>query len=162
MEREQQVDRGLVALLDWRRGIAADDTLVAEVFDDQEALLEIGLIHRGRREAALPEPIRHGDERHDVIGEMRDRAVRLVTPHRRTVRPGRRIHQQHAFLAERQPFIGPGRGVAAHACAQRLAVAALGDELTRRRHAVDARPERAIAGDAGMAEFKLELGRQRK
>jgi hypothetical protein len=59
VQREQEVDCGLVALLDRRRWLAADYALVAEVFDDQESLLEIGLIHRGRREAALPQPIRH-------------------------------------------------------------------------------------------------------
>ncbi len=68
----------------------------------------------------------------------------------------------HALVAEREPLVGAGRGVALQPRPQRLAIAALGDELPHRRHAVDARRQRAIAGDAGMAEFELELGRERE
>src|SRR5215472_9482475 len=48
MQREQHVDRDLIALLDRRWWLAADHTLVAEVLDDQKSLLEIRLINAGR------------------------------------------------------------------------------------------------------------------
>ena len=66
------------------------------------------------------------------------------------------------LVAEREPLVGPRRGVALDARAERVAVAALGDELAHPRDAVDARRERAVAGDAGVAELELELGRERE
>ena len=65
-----------------------------------------------RREAALAQPVRHRDERHDVLGEMRDRAVGLAVAHRRPVRPARRVHQDGALVAELEPLVGARRGVA--------------------------------------------------
>ena len=162
MKRKEHVDRGLVALDDRRRRIAAHHARVAEVFEDQETVLEVGVMDGGRRQAQSLQSIRHRHERHDSLGEMRDGAIGLVAPHRRAVGPARRIHQQHALIAEREPLVRARRGVAAQRGAQRFAVAALGDELAHRRHAVDARRQRAKAGDAGVAEFELELGRQRE
>ena len=54
---------------------------------------EIGRVDLRRREAALAQAVREGDKRHDVLGEMRDRAVGLAVADRRPVRPARRVHQ---------------------------------------------------------------------
>ena len=81
----------------------------------QQALVEIGVMDLGRREAALAQPLRHRDERRDALGEMRDRAVGLAVAHRRAVRPPRRVHQDDALVAEREPLVAAGRGVALHA-----------------------------------------------
>ena len=96
------------------------------------------------------------------LGEMRDLAVGLAVAHRRTVRPPRRVHQDGAPVAEDQAVVAAGRGVARHAHARRFAQARLGDELAHRRDAIDPRRECAVAGDAGMAELRLELRRQRQ
>ena len=66
------------------------------------------------------------------------------------------------LVAECETFVYPRRGVALQTGADRLAVAAFGDELARRRQAVDALTERAIAGHARMAKFQLELGGERE
>ena len=116
----------------------------------------------GADEALRAQPLRHRDERHHRFGEMRDLAVGLAVLHRRPVGPLRRVHQDRAPVAEDQAVIAAGRGVAGHALARRLAQAGLGDELAHRRDAVDPRREGAVAGDAGVAEFRLELGRQRQ
>ena len=105
MQRKQDVDRNLIPLSDRCRRIAGDESLFAEVFDDQKSLAEIGLVDGGRGEAVLPQPIRHPHERYDIVGEVRDRAVWLVAAHRWAVRPGWRTHQQHALVAEREPLI---------------------------------------------------------
>ena len=44
VQRKQHVDRGLVALLDRRRRVAAHHALVAEVFENQQAVIEIGVM----------------------------------------------------------------------------------------------------------------------
>ncbi len=125
--------------------------------------VEVGVQDGRRREAALAQPVGHRHERRPRLGEMRDRAVGLAVADRRAVGPPRRIHQDGVLVAEREPFVGPRRGIALHARARtRVAVAALGDELAHRRHAVDARRERAVAGHAGVAELELELGRERE
>ena len=116
----------------------------------------------GRREPAFAQSVGHRHERDDAFGEMRDRAVGLAVPDRRTVRPPRRVHQDRVLVAEREPLVGSRRGVALDARADGFAVAALGNELAHRRHAIDARRECAVAGDAGVAEFQLELGRERE
>ena len=116
----------------------------------------------GRREAVLPQTVCHRHEGHDTVCQMRDRAIGLAATYRRTVGPARHVHQDHVLVAEGKPFVRPRGGVALHPHAQRFAIAALGNELTRRRHAVDPRSERAVAGDAGVTEFELELGRQRE
>ena len=129
MQRTQRVDRGLVAFLDGSRRIAGDHALVAQVLDEQQPLVEIGVQNGGRREAALAQSIRHRDERDDALGKMRDRAVGLAVADRRAVRPPRRVHQDHLLLAEREPLVGARRSIALDARAHRVAVAAFGDEL---------------------------------
>ena len=59
-------------------------------------------------------------------------------------------------------MVAPRRGVALHAHARRFAQARLGDELAHRRDAVDPRRAGAVAGDAGVAELRLEFGRERQ
>ena len=81
--------------------------------------VDVGLEDLRRREAELAQPVGHGDERFDVLGEMHDGAVRLAVAHRRAVRPARRVHQDGALVAEPQPLVGAGRGVALDArCAR--------------------------------------------
>ena len=43
MQRDQKIDRGLVARLDRRRRIAADNPLVAEILHDDQPVIEIGV-----------------------------------------------------------------------------------------------------------------------
>jgi hypothetical protein len=105
VQRKQCIDRGLVALLDRGRRLAAHHALVAQVLDDQETLVEIGVVDDRGREAALAQPVRDRCERHDVVGKMRDRAVGLPVPHRRAIGPAWRVHQNHMLVAERQPLV---------------------------------------------------------
>ena len=151
-----------IALRDRSRRIALDDALRAEILEQQQPLVEIGVIDLGRGEAALAQSLRHRHERRDVLGEMGDRAIGRAVAHRRTVGPARRVHQDHVLVAHREPVVAARRGVALHARAQRLAIAALGDELAHRRDPLHARRERAVAGHARMAELGLELGRERE
>ena len=82
---------------------------------------------------------------------MGDGAVGLAVPHRRTVWPARRVHQQGALLAEPQPLIGARRGVALDAPPLGQAVTARIQEAADDGNAVGARGEGAVAGDAGLA-----------
>ena len=126
MQRRQQIGRHLVARLDRRRRLAVDDQFAAEVFEHQQAGLAVGGENRRRGKAAHAQGLRHGDERRDAFGEMRDRAVGLAVAHRRSVRPLRRIHQDVA------------RAVAASAARRRA---------SRRRPAcIAARPRRSRNG----------------
>ena len=163
VQMQQRIDRGLVALLDRRRRIALDHALVAEILD--AAAVPVRDRHGGCPAPTSPCAVkarRHRDERHHVVGEMRDLAVGLAIAHRRAVGPLRRVHQDHVLVAERQPLVDARRSVALHAPPLCLAVTAFGDELAHGRDALYARREAAEAGDAGMAEFGLELGRQRQ
>ena len=105
VQRKQHVDRGLVALLDRRRRIAAHHALLAEVLEDQQSVIEISVMDDGRREAVLPQAVRHRHERHDTVGKMRDRAIGLAAAHRRAVRPARHVHQDHVLVAEGEPLV---------------------------------------------------------
>ena len=105
VQRKQHVNRGLVALLDRRGRVAAHHALVAEVFEDQQALIEIGVMDDGRREAVLPQTVRHRHEGHDTVGQMRDRAIGLAATYRRAVGPARHVHQDHVLVAEGKPFV---------------------------------------------------------
>ena len=129
----------------------------------QQAVGELGLVDLRRREAALAQPVRHGDERHDVLGEMRDRAVGLAVAHRRAVRPARRVHQDGALLAEREPLVGARRGVALDAPPLGLRRSrSIEEAADRRRCARRARAKRAVAGDPRLAGFGPELRRERE
>ena len=59
-------------------------------------------------------------------------------------------------------MVSAGRGIARHARTHGLAQAQFGNELAHGRHPVDARAAGAVARDAGVAEFALELGRERE
>ena len=155
VQGEQHVDSRLVALLDRDGRIAAYDRLVAEVFNDEQPGSQIGLIHGGRGESVLPQSLRHGNKRYHVIGETRDLAIGLAIAHRRAVETARRVHQNRLFADEREAFVRTGGGVAFDSRAPRPAVAALGNEPPRRRHAIDARRECAKAGDAAVTELPL-------
>ncbi len=93
---------------------------------------------------------------------MRDRAVGLAVAHRRTVRPARRVHQDHVLAVEREPLEDAGRSVAFHARAPRLGVSGFLKERTQLRHALDAGRERAVADHAGVAHLGTKLRRQRE
>ena len=104
VQRQQHVDRGLVAVLDRVAGGSPATTRSSPRSSMmQQALLEIG-VHRSRapRSRAARSPFAMRDERHDALGEMRDRAVGLAVAHRRAVGAARRVHQDHVLLAERQ------------------------------------------------------------
>ena len=141
VQRKQHVDRGLVALLDRRRRIAAHHALLAEILEDQESVIQISVMDDRCRESVLPQAVRHRHERHDTVGKMRDRAVGLAAAHRGAVSPARHVHQDHVLVAEGEPLVRARGGIALHPHAERVAIAALGDELARRRHAVDPWPE---------------------
>ena len=104
--------RRLVARFDRRRRLPGGNRFVAEILDDQQAGVAVGVENRRRGKSALAQAERHGDERRHVFGEMRDRAVGLAVAHRRSVRPLRRIHQDVARAIEREPLIGARRGIA--------------------------------------------------
>ena len=53
VQRRQHVGRGLITLGDRRGRIAFDKARAAEILGDQESGIEIGVMDRGRREAAL-------------------------------------------------------------------------------------------------------------
>ena len=162
VQRDQHIDRRRIALLDRRRRIAGDHGLGAEVFDDEQAVGELGLVDLRGGEAELAQPVRHADERHDVLGEMGDRAVGLAVAHRRAVRPARRVHQDGALVAEPQPLVGARRGVALDALSFGQPVAARIEETADDRDAVGARREGAIAGDPGLAVLGAGLRLQRE
>ena len=68
---------------------------IAEILDQQQAVLEI--LGQNLRRAQARRPQRPGDGReraHHVLGQMRDAAVGLAVADRRAVRLARRIHQQ--------------------------------------------------------------------
>ena len=62
---QQHVDGALITLPDRRRWLAADHPLIAEILNNQETLIEIGVIDLRRREAMLPQAICHRHERTD-------------------------------------------------------------------------------------------------
>ncbi len=97
MQHGQKIDGGLVARLDRRRRIAADNAFVAEILHDDESAVEIGVENGRRRKRALAQSACERDVRHDVFGEMGDGAIGLAVANRRTVRPARRVHQNYAF-----------------------------------------------------------------
>ena len=103
---------------------------------------KLGLVDLRRREATLAQPVRHRDERHDVLGEMGDGAVGLAVAHRRAVRPARRVHQDGPLLAVLEPLVGAGRGVALDAPPLGLAVAGGIQKAADRRDALGARARR--------------------
>ena len=162
VQGKEHVDRGLIALHDRGRRIARHHALLAQVLQQHEPVVQIGLVDLGRGEAALAQTLRHRHERRDGLGEMGDRAIGAPLAHRWAVGAARRVHQDHALVAHGEPVVAPGRGVALHAGAQRVAVAALGNELAHRRDPVHPRCKGAVAGDPRMAEFGLELGDQRE
>ena len=88
VQRKQHVDRGLVALLDRRRRIAAHHALLAEILEDQESLIQISVMDDRCGESVLPQAVRHRHERHDIVGKMRDRAVGLAARAPAGRRPG--------------------------------------------------------------------------
>ena len=61
VQRRQHVGRGLIALGDRLRRIAFDNAVAAEILGDQESCIEVGVMDRGRREAALAQAV--GDAR---------------------------------------------------------------------------------------------------
>ena len=117
MQRRQHVGRGLIALRDRPRRIAFDHARAAEILGDQESFIEVGVTDGRRREAALAQAVGDGDERLDVLGEMRRRAVGLAVIDRGSVGASRRVHQDDAVIVAEQPRIGTRRGVAGHALA---------------------------------------------
>ncbi len=159
MQRDQYVDRGLIALLDRRRRIAGHHGFGAEILDDEQAVGELGLVDLRSGEAALMQAICHSDKRNDVLGEMGDDAVGLAVAHRRTVRPARRVHQDGALLAKLKPLVAARRGVALQAPSFRLPVAAGVEETAHGRDSLGPRPERAVAGDARLARLGAGLRR---
>ena len=53
MEMEQHIDSRCVALFHWRRRVAHDQALFAQVLDQQQPLFEIGLHNLRRGETLL-------------------------------------------------------------------------------------------------------------
>ena len=93
---------------------------------------------------------------------MRDGAVGLAVAHDGPIGPARRIHQDVGGAFDREPFVGPRRGVALH-------VLSLGQRETGARQKAADRGdtlglggEGAIAGDCRVAEGFALLRRQRQ
>ena len=106
MHRDQHVDRRCIAVFDWTWRLALHHAFGAEVFEDQQALVQISLEDARRGQPETAQAVGHRDEGPDVLGKVRDLAVRLAVAHRRTVRSLRRVHQDRLLVAERQPLVG--------------------------------------------------------
>ncbi len=156
VQRRQHVGRGLIALGDRRRRIAFDEARAAEILGDQESGVEVGVMDRGRREAALAQAPGDRDERLDVLGQMHRRAVGFAVIDRRTVGAPRRVHQDDDAVVADQPRIGTGRGVAGHALALCFRIACAVEKLTQRFQPCDLRGGLAVAGDLGGARGRSQ------
>ena len=162
VQRNQHIDRRGIAFRDRRRRIAGDDRFGSEILDQQQAVGDLGLEDLRRGVAKLAQPVRHRDERHDVLGQMRDLAVGLAVPHRRPVGPSRSVHQDGAVGAEREPLIAARRGVALDAAAVGLREARGVEKAADHRDALGARRELAVAGHAHVAMLRSVQRRQRE
>ena len=87
---------------------------IAEILDEQQAVLEILRQNLRRAQARRAQRPGDGGERaHHVLGQMRDLAVGLAVADRRAVRLARRIHQQRrAAVIEREPRVAARRCIA--------------------------------------------------
>ena len=162
VQRRQEIGGDFVTRLDRRRRIAFDDQFVAEILKHQQTGVAVGGIDARRRQAEHAQAPRHGDERRDALGQMRDGAVRFSVAHRRPVWAARRIHQDVAFAVMRQPLIGACRSVALDAVARRQAEAAVVEKAADRGDALGARGEGAVAGDLRIAVGLAARRRQSK
>ena len=112
-ERGKHVDRRApqLAHLAPARHLAAEHP-VAEVFENEKALVEVEGVDGRRRKAAFPQCPRHRHERRYILGEMHQRAIRLAVADRRSVRLARRVHQDGRAIRQHEPRIRARRGVA--------------------------------------------------
>ena len=93
---------------------------------------------------------------------MGDGAVGLAVAHRRPVRPQRRIHQNGALAVEGEPLVGASRSVALHVPARGAGEAAAVEKTADGGDVLGAGGQRAVAGDARLAEGFPVLRRQRE
>ena len=100
---------------------------------------------RRSAETLRAQPVGHADERMDAFRQPGDGAVGLAHPHRGTVRPFRRDHQNGGFAMQRQPLVGAGRGVAEQVLPLGIAPARSGQQPVDRACALDLRRPCAIA-----------------
>src|SRR6185312_9508070 len=103
----------------------------AEILENEQTGVTVGMDDGGRGKSVLAQRIRHGDERRDVFGQVRDGAVRLAVAYWRPIRAARRIHQDVTLAVEQQPFVGTRRGVALDVSAGGFAEAGRVDEVAQ-------------------------------
>ena len=152
------VDRGRVALLDRRGRIAATTRFAAEILEQQQPFGEIG-VHGSpaprSRARARPAPSRRTASRPRRDARSRCRACRRAPAARRA---GAALHQDEVAAAVREPLVGAGRGVALHALRCASAMPLCCEEMADRGEPLDARRERAVAGDLGVADSSPSCG----
>ena len=143
VEGGEQVDGDAVAL--WVGRSARRHDLVAEVFRQQQAVGEVARVDARRRQAAVGECHRHGDERADVLGEVGDAAVGLAVAHRRAVGARGRVHQHAAATILRgDALVAAAGGIALQEAAGDTRPAGAVEEV-----ADGERASEALAGGAG-------------
>ena len=162
MQRDQHIERGLIAFFERHRRITGHDPLFAEILHDDQSGVGIGVMDYRRRHRPRAQGRRQRHIGNRVFGEMGDGAVGLAVAHRRTVRLRRCIHQHQGFFSERQPLENARRGVALHALALCCAVAGLVEKAAELADALGARGELAIAGVAHVAHVGAGLGGKRE
>ncbi len=69
---------------------------VAEILDDEQALIEVLGKNLRCRKAGVGERLADGDEGADILGEMGNGAIGFAVADRRTVGAARRVHQDDA------------------------------------------------------------------
>ena len=85
MQRQEDVNRRFVALPHRRGRVTGHHRLVAEVLDDQQPLVEIGMMDARRREAVFVQTVRHRHIGNDAFSKVRNCAVGLSVTHRRSI-----------------------------------------------------------------------------
>ena len=112
MQRGKHVHRRAIKRL---LAVAGSDPLredtVAEIFQQDEALVEIKRVELRGAEAVGGEVAGDGRKRAHVLGQMHDGAVALAALDRRAVRAGRGVHQDRGLAVPRQPLIQAGGGI---------------------------------------------------
>src|SRR5579872_6380447 len=114
MQLREQIDPGLVTFGNRAWRVSLDKTFTAEILDDEESRIKIGMTNGGRREGALAQTVGDGNKWLYVFGEMHRGAVGLSIIDGRTIGAARRVHQNDRRVAAKQPCIGTRRGIARH------------------------------------------------
>ena len=128
---------------------------VAEVFDQQKALIEIEGVDGRRGKTAPPELMTDRDERRDVLGEMHERAIGLAVADRRPVRLARCVHQNGAAVRQHETRVSTRRGIALQIFGGRLGVRRRIDEVGERAQALQPRGPASMSREHHAAAIRF-------